>query len=138
MRIKASSESNKNSDNVFANSVLPTPVGPKKIKDPIGRLGSLKPARVLCIVLVNFSTALSCPTTRCFNVSAICSNRWLSSSAIRLTGIPVIMDITEAISSSVTEYLSSFERVSQSALAFSRLANNFFSLSLSLAASSKF
>ena len=29
----------------FASSVLPTPVGPKNIKLPIGLLGSLRPAR---------------------------------------------------------------------------------------------
>ena len=58
-RINASSVSNKNSESVFANSVLPTPVGPKKIKDPMGRLGSLNPARVRWMVLVNLSIALS-------------------------------------------------------------------------------
>jgi len=30
----------------FANSVLPTPVGPKKINEPIGFLGSFNPALV--------------------------------------------------------------------------------------------
>ena len=29
----------------LANSVLPTPVGPKKMNEPIGRFGSFNPAR---------------------------------------------------------------------------------------------
>ena len=33
----------------FANSVLPTPVGPKNINEPIGRRGSFKPLRALLI-----------------------------------------------------------------------------------------
>ena len=41
MRIKFCSVSNRVAAKVFANSVLPTPVGPRKRKLPIGRLGSL-------------------------------------------------------------------------------------------------
>jgi hypothetical protein len=44
--IKASSLSNKYLANTFANCVLPTPVGPKKINEPIGLLGSFNPARL--------------------------------------------------------------------------------------------
>ena len=36
----------KASANCLANSVLPTPVGPKKINEPIGFLGSFKPIRL--------------------------------------------------------------------------------------------
>jgi hypothetical protein len=36
---------NIDSANARASSVLPTPVGPKKMKLPIGRLGSFRPAR---------------------------------------------------------------------------------------------
>src|SRR6185369_7623963 len=43
--IMAFSSSNKNSASARDNSVLPTPVGPKKRNEPIGRFGSCKPAR---------------------------------------------------------------------------------------------
>ena len=43
----AFSLSNKNSASALANSVLPTPVGPKNKKLPIGLLGSFKPALAL-------------------------------------------------------------------------------------------
>src|SRR3989304_1326308 len=43
--MSASSEPNMNSARLLANSVLPTPVGPRKMNDPIGRLGSLRPAQ---------------------------------------------------------------------------------------------
>ena len=45
--IKESSESNKFLASALASSVLPTPVGPKKIKVPIGFLGSFKPTLFL-------------------------------------------------------------------------------------------
>ena len=45
--------------NDFANSVLPTPVGPKNKKLPIGLLGSLIPARALQQRSDTKSTALS-------------------------------------------------------------------------------
>ena len=41
------SESNNDEASDLANSVLPTPVGPKNKKLPIGRLGSFIPARAL-------------------------------------------------------------------------------------------
>jgi len=47
----------------FANSVLPTHVGPRKRKDQIGLLGSLRPALALRTALETDDTADSCPTT---------------------------------------------------------------------------
>ena len=41
----ASSESNRDRAKALANSVLPTPVGPRKIKLAVGRFGSASPAR---------------------------------------------------------------------------------------------
>ena len=41
----APSLSNKNSANDLQSSVLPTPVGPRKRNEPLGRLGSANPAR---------------------------------------------------------------------------------------------
>src|ERR1700682_1279137 len=46
MRTIACSSSNRNSANAFANSVLPTPVGPRNMNEPVGRLGSAIPARL--------------------------------------------------------------------------------------------
>ena len=45
MRIKFCSVSNKNSANALDSSVFPTPVGPKKMKLPIGLCGSANPER---------------------------------------------------------------------------------------------
>jgi hypothetical protein len=45
MRIIACSSSNRNSASARASSVLPTPVGPRKMKLPSGRFGSCRPAR---------------------------------------------------------------------------------------------
>src|SRR5919201_1468975 len=47
MRTIACSESKRNSARARAVSVFPTPVGPRKMKEPIGRLGSCRPAREL-------------------------------------------------------------------------------------------
>ena len=45
MRIIARSSSNRNSASARASSVLPTPVGPRKMNEPIGRLRILQPGR---------------------------------------------------------------------------------------------
>ena len=45
MRTMARSSSNRNSASARANSVFPTPVGPRNRKLPIGRFGSFKPER---------------------------------------------------------------------------------------------
>src|SRR5271155_1337613 len=44
MRIMASSVSNMNSAKALESSVLPTPVGPRNMNEPIGRCGSDSPA----------------------------------------------------------------------------------------------
>ena len=44
--MRESSSPNRNSASVLASSVLPTPEGPRKMNEPLGRLGSLRPARV--------------------------------------------------------------------------------------------
>ena len=53
-----------NSASARASSVLPTPVGPRKRKLPIGRSGSLSPARERRRALETAATASSWPTTR--------------------------------------------------------------------------
>ena len=47
------------SASVFASSVLPTPVGPRKRKEPIGFVGSLIPAFDLIIASLTSETAVS-------------------------------------------------------------------------------
>ena len=44
--ISASSSPNKNSVSALVSSVLPTPDGPAKMNEPLGRFGSFRPARV--------------------------------------------------------------------------------------------
>lgn len=51
------SESKSDEASDFANSVLPTPVGPKNKKLPIGLFGSLIPARALTTASDTKSTA---------------------------------------------------------------------------------
>ncbi len=110
MRIRASFRSKRYSASIFAKCVLPTPVGPKKINDPIGRFGSFNPARVLRIAFVIVSTALSWPITTFLKWSSIWSSFSDSLLAILWTGIPVIIATTSAISSSFTfaTFVSSF------------------------------
>ena len=64
IRTTAFSSSKRNDASARASSVLPTPVGPRNMNDPIGRLGSDKPARLRRIALATTVTAASCPTTR--------------------------------------------------------------------------
>src|SRR4029078_3552855 len=45
IRISAFSSSNKYSARALVSSVLPTPVGPRNMNEPIGRAGSRTPAR---------------------------------------------------------------------------------------------
>ena len=64
IRIIAFSSPNRLDANDLANSVLPTPVGPKNKKDPIGRFGSFKPALARRTAFDTATTASSCPMTR--------------------------------------------------------------------------
>ena len=96
------SSSNRFSASAFASSVLPTPVGPRKRKEPIGLVGSLIPALERMIASVTFVTPSSCPMTRLWSSSARCSVLLLSLSFNFATGIPVQREMILAISSSVT------------------------------------
>ena len=81
--------------------------GPRKMNDPIGRFGSLRPARARTTASATAETASSWPITRLCR----CSSRWASfctSPSIRRdTGIPVQRATTSAISSSSTSSLIS-------------------------------
>ncbi len=86
----------------LASSVLPTPVGPRNRKEPIGLSGSLIPAFERMIASVTFVTPSSCPITRLWSSSSRCSVLFRSLSLSFATGIPVQRDMIFAISSSET------------------------------------
>ncbi len=81
MRIIDSASSNMNSASERATSVLPTPVGPRKMNEPIGRLGFLSPARERRIARVTRPIAWSCPITRLCSWSSIPSSLAVSACA---------------------------------------------------------
>ncbi len=102
MRIRADSSLNKVSARALAVSVLPTPVGPRKTKEAIGRSSSLKPARERRIALAAASSAAPCPTTRLPSSASKYVSLSISEPTKRVTGIPVQRETTLAISSSDT------------------------------------
>ena len=104
----ASSVSNKNDASALHNSVLPTPVGPRNKNDPFGRSGSDKPARDLRTALDTAITASCWPMTRSCKEASMRNNLSFSPSSILEMGIPVHLETTSAISSSVTLFRSSF------------------------------
>ena len=101
--MSASSLPNMNSARALASSVLPTPVGPRKTNEPMGRFGSFRPARARRTALETISIASCWPMTRLCRSSSMWRSRWDSSSAMRMTGMPVHIETTWAISSSSTE-----------------------------------
>ena len=64
MRTIARSSSNRNSASALASSVLPTPVGPRKRNEPVGRFSSAMPERARRTASDTARTASACPTTR--------------------------------------------------------------------------
>ena len=97
-----SSESNRYSAIRLASSVLPTPVGPKNMNDPIGLPGSLSPALFLWIAPTMVSMALSWPMMRPLRRSRIFIILFPSDSATLFTGMPVIFETTVEMSFSLT------------------------------------
>ena len=120
-RTSASSVSNRNSASALQSSVLPTPVGPRKRNEPLGRSTSESPARDRRTVSETARIASSWPITRDARADSMCSSRSRSPSTSRAIGIPVHFETTSATSSSVTELRSSFVAtdVSPSASRFS-------------------
>ena len=102
MRTMAFSSSKRNSASARAVSVLPTPVGPRKMNEPMGRLGSCKPLRERRTALATASRASFWPTTRCSSRCSILTSFSRSPSIMRETGMPVHAATTLAMSSSVT------------------------------------
>ena len=70
MRTMFSSVSNSAAARARASSVLPTPVGPRKMNDPIGRRGSLMPERARMMASATSCTASSWPITRSWRISS--------------------------------------------------------------------
>ena len=102
IRTMLSSESNRYSARDRANCVFPTPVGPKNRKVPMGRFGSLRPARPRWMARTTLSMASSWPMIRACRRFFIRRMRLPSLSATLFTGMPVILDTTEAMASAVT------------------------------------
>src|ERR671917_429615 len=92
MRTMAASSPKSASASVRASSVLPTPVGPRNRKLPMGRFGSESPARARLIASATASTASSWPTTRSCSCSSRRMRRSRSSSVSWLTGMPVALE----------------------------------------------
>ena len=98
--IIASSSPNRNSASVRASSVFPTPEGPRKMNEPVGRFGSLIPARARRIAFETATIAVSWPITRLCSSSSIRTSFCDSASVSLKTGIPVHIETMSAISSS--------------------------------------
>src|SRR5215472_538772 len=105
MRMRAFSSSNRNSARAFAVSVFPTPVGPRKMNEPMGRLGSWSPLRARQMALLTASIAGRCPMTRCSSRSSMWTSFWTSPSIRRVTGMWVHLATTSAMSSASTSSL---------------------------------
>ena len=104
--MRSSSEPKRNSASALDSSVLPTPDGPAKMKEPDGRFGSFRPARVRRIARETDLTAWSWPMMRLCSSSSMRSRRLDSFSVSLSTGMPVQCASTSAISSSPTSAIS--------------------------------
>ena len=100
--ISASSSPNRNSASAFESSVFPTPDGPRKMNEPPGRRGSLRPDRVRRIARETAEIASFWVTIRLCSSSSMRSSFSVSSSVSLKTGMPVQIERTSAISSSST------------------------------------
>src|SRR5438093_661618 len=87
--ISASRSPNMYSASVCARKVLPTPVGPRKMNEPMGRRGSFKSARLRRSALEIAMTASSWPMTLPFNSPSIASSFCVSFCSMRESGTPV-------------------------------------------------
>ena len=106
MRTIERSSSKSDSASALVSSVLPTPVGPRNRKLPMGLSGSARPLRLRLMAPATACTASSWPMTRPCSVSSRLTSLAISPSIILLTGTPVQLLTTSAISSAVTSSLS--------------------------------
>src|SRR5213082_1900027 len=112
--------SKRNSASALQSSVLPTPVGPRNRNEPFGRRGSASPARERRMAFATICSASSWPTTRLASASSMRSSFSFSPSSIFDTGMPVHLETTSAISSSVTLLRTRVGALSSAALAAPR------------------
>ncbi len=101
-RMRDFSEPKRNWARVRAISVLPTPVGPRKRKLPMGRAGFLRPARERRMARARAEMAFSCEMTRLCSSSSTRSSLAVSSSLMDVMGTPVQRLTTSSMSSRVT------------------------------------
>jgi len=102
-RMRADASAKRKRASARASSVFPTPVGPEKMNEPMGRFGSLSPARERRMARDTALMASSCPTTEKCSSSSIRMSREASASCSRVTGMPVQRDTMNAMcSSSIT------------------------------------
>ena len=114
--------SSKSADaNAFEASVFHTHVGPRNRNDPIGLLGSFKPALALRIAFETRCNASSCPTTLFFRIFSRSASFSISLATSLDAGIQVHLAIIVAISSASTTSLC----ISFSDSLFSNSANSF-------------
>ena len=127
IRIMCFSSSNNSYARVLATSVLPTPVGPKNINEPIGLFGSLIPALALIIASLTSFSALSCPFTRVCKLVYKFSILSFSLLATFDIGMLVHLLITFAMSSLVTvsdsiPFLLCFDKSSSFSCSFGNIS----------------
>ena len=137
MRTMALSSPNMASARALQSSVLPTPVGPRNRKEPMGRFSSLRPARARRMARATALTASSWPMTRLCSASSRWSRRLDSSSVSLVTGMCVQAATISATSSSPTSFCAVERLFSHSLRWFSMSARMARSSSRTLAARSK-
>mmetsp|Transcript_5753 Transcript_5753/g.18083 ORF Transcript_5753/g.18083 Transcript_5753/m.18083 type:complete len:268 (+) Transcript_5753:914-1717(+) len=106
MRQMNDSSSNRNLARRLHTSVLPTPVGPRKRKEPSGRLCACRPAREMRTTLVMALMASSCPATVSRSLASMFRSFSRSPVMSCCTGMPVARATTWAMSMAVTESLT--------------------------------
>ena len=94
--------SKRNSARRRATSVFPTPEGPRKMKEPIGRFGFLTPRRERRIARLIAPIARSWPITRFLSVSSMWRSFSASSIWRDVTGMPVQLEMISSTSARVT------------------------------------
>ena len=100
-RISAFSSPKRYSARVRASSVLPTPVGPRKMNEPTGRRLSLRPARERRMARETAATASPWPTMRPCRASSMRASLADSFSSSLDSGIPVQRETMYSMSSSL-------------------------------------
>ena len=106
MRTMARSSSKRKSASDLASSVLPTPVGPRKRNEPVGRSGSAIPARLRRTASLTARTADSWPMSRAPMIDSMLSSFSVSPWSSRPAGMPVHALMTSAMSSAPTRSLT--------------------------------